>query len=85
MVPCANLMKTEIHFLDVGPAKFGDCILCRRGDDLILIAGGHPGEPTPQIIDNADDSGIVVVEKQGSLGSSKAMVFSRGLLKGKQG
>lgn len=34
----------EFHFLDVGPTKFGDCILCRRGDDLILIDGGHPGD-----------------------------------------
>jgi beta-lactamase superfamily II metal-dependent hydrolase len=37
-------MKMEFHFLDVGPTKFGDCILCRRGDDLILIDGGHPGD-----------------------------------------
>ncbi len=37
-------MKTEFHFLDVGPNKFGDCVLCRRGDEVILIDGGHPGD-----------------------------------------
>ncbi len=46
---------------------------------------GANASSTPQVLDEADDSGIVLVEKEGSSGASKAMVFSGGLLKGKQG
>lgn len=34
----------EIHFLDTGPNKYGDCIVCRNSGQLILIDGGHPGD-----------------------------------------
>jgi beta-lactamase superfamily II metal-dependent hydrolase len=34
----------EFFFLDVGPNMYGDSILCRKGADLILIDGGHPGD-----------------------------------------
>jgi hypothetical protein len=32
----------EIHFLDVGPKKYGDSILIRHGATTIFIDGGHP-------------------------------------------
>ncbi|MCW1926552.1 MBL fold metallo-hydrolase [Luteolibacter arcticus] len=32
----------EFFFLDVGPEEYGDCILCRKDGELILIDGGHP-------------------------------------------
>lgn len=34
----------EVHLLDMGAKKFGDCILCRRGARAILIDGAHPGD-----------------------------------------
>lgn len=34
----------EVHFLDVGPEKYGDSILIRHDDQTILIDGGHPGD-----------------------------------------
>jgi hypothetical protein len=42
--------------------------------------------PKSSLIDSTEDSGIVVVEKdQGQGGEAKAMVFSRGQIKGRQG
>jgi beta-lactamase superfamily II metal-dependent hydrolase len=34
----------EIHLLDMGVKKFGDCIVGRRGEITMLIDGGHPGD-----------------------------------------
>ena len=34
----------EIHLLDMGTVKFGDCILITNGDRKILIDGGHPSD-----------------------------------------
>jgi len=34
----------RIHLLDVGQAKYGDCILITRGNRRILIDGAHPGD-----------------------------------------
>jgi beta-lactamase superfamily II metal-dependent hydrolase len=34
----------EIHLLDVGTVKYGDCILITEGQQSILIDGGHPGD-----------------------------------------
>ncbi len=33
---------TEVHFLDVGDEKYGDCILLKIGGKTILIDGGNP-------------------------------------------
>lgn len=40
-MPIPNL---ELHFLDVGTTKYGDCILIRHGEKRILIDGAHPGD-----------------------------------------
>ncbi len=34
----------KVHFLDVGPKPYGDCILCQVGKKIILIDGAHPGD-----------------------------------------
>src|SRR3954447_1105015 len=34
----------EIYFLDVGQEKYGDCILCKEGNQTVLIDGAHPGD-----------------------------------------
>jgi beta-lactamase superfamily II metal-dependent hydrolase len=34
----------EVHFLDVGAIKYGDSILCRRGNTAVFIDGAHPGD-----------------------------------------
>jgi beta-lactamase superfamily II metal-dependent hydrolase len=34
----------EIHLLDMGTEKYGDCILITKGDKKILIDGAHPGD-----------------------------------------
>lgn len=31
----------EVHFLDVGPTKYGDCVLIRHDGNAILIDAGH--------------------------------------------
>lgn len=36
----------EIHFLDVGREKYGDCIFVRRGAMSALVDGGHLGNAT---------------------------------------
>ncbi len=33
----------KIHFLDVGPEKYGDCILIEHGQRFILVDGAHSG------------------------------------------
>lgn len=34
----------ELHLLDMGTEKYGDCILLTHGEKRILIDGGHPGD-----------------------------------------
>ena len=34
----------QIHLLDVGTEKYGDCIVCELGQRRILIDGAHPGD-----------------------------------------
>ncbi|HSG39143.1 MAG TPA: MBL fold metallo-hydrolase [Thermoanaerobaculia bacterium] len=34
----------QIHLLDMGAHKYGDCILCQIGRKVILIDGGHLGD-----------------------------------------
>lgn len=34
----------QVHLLDMGARKYGDCLLCRAGNKLILIDGGHLGD-----------------------------------------
>ena len=34
----------QIHLLDMGAEKYGDCILLTQGERTILIDGGHPGD-----------------------------------------
>jgi beta-lactamase superfamily II metal-dependent hydrolase len=34
----------EIHLLDMGTTKYGDCILIKNSKKTILIDGGHPGD-----------------------------------------
>ncbi len=34
----------EVHFLDVGNTKYGDCILITHDGKSILVDGGHPGD-----------------------------------------
>lgn len=36
----------QVHLLDMGAKKYGDCIVCRIGAKVILIDGGHPGDQT---------------------------------------
>ena len=38
------MKNLTIDFLDVGPTKYGDCILVRSDDKAILIDGAHPGD-----------------------------------------
>src|SRR5512134_1956583 len=33
-----------IHLLDMGPEKYGDCVLSLLGGKAILIDGAHPGD-----------------------------------------
>ncbi|GAB3227045.1 ComEC/Rec2 family competence protein [Spirosoma arcticum] len=39
----------QIHLLDVGTTKYGDCILITHNDHKILIDGAHPGD-RPRIL-----------------------------------
>ncbi|HYG65617.1 MAG TPA: MBL fold metallo-hydrolase, partial [Thermoanaerobaculia bacterium] len=41
-VDAANVF--QVHFLDMGSKKYGDCIVCLIGDKRILIDGGHLGD-----------------------------------------
>lgn len=34
----------EIHLLDMGTEKYGDCILIVKAGRVILIDGAHPGD-----------------------------------------
>ena len=34
----------QVHLLDMGTKKYGDCILCQIGEKVILIDGGHLGD-----------------------------------------
>lgn len=38
------MSQLTIDFLDVGPTKYGDCILIRGNGKTILIDGAHPGD-----------------------------------------
>ena len=40
----ATTNRTEVHLLDVGQTRYGDCILCIFGELTILIDGAHPGD-----------------------------------------
>jgi glyoxylase-like metal-dependent hydrolase (beta-lactamase superfamily II) len=34
----------DIHLLDVGQVKYGDCILITHGGQTVLVDAGHPGD-----------------------------------------
>src|SRR5262245_39422098 len=42
--PAEDAAGLTIHLLDMGSEKFGDSIVCRRGNRTILIDGGHQGD-----------------------------------------
>src|SRR5688500_5634309 len=37
----------KVHLLDVGEAKYGDCVLCQFGNTTVLIDGSHPEDHDP--------------------------------------
>jgi beta-lactamase superfamily II metal-dependent hydrolase len=39
--------RFKVHLLDVGEAKYGDCVLCQFGDTSVLIDGSHPEDHDP--------------------------------------
>ncbi|MCA1591082.1 MAG: MBL fold metallo-hydrolase [Acidobacteria bacterium] len=34
----------KVHLLDVGEKQYGDCVLCRFGDETVLLDGSHSGD-----------------------------------------
>lgn len=38
------LSRFAVHFLDMGTAKYGDCIVVEAGKTRVLVDGGHPGD-----------------------------------------
>jgi beta-lactamase superfamily II metal-dependent hydrolase len=36
--------RFAVHFLDMGTAKYGDCIVVEVGKTRVLVDGGHPGD-----------------------------------------
>jgi beta-lactamase superfamily II metal-dependent hydrolase len=38
-----DAIRTQVHFLDVGPEEYADAVLCQFGDQTVLIDGAHPG------------------------------------------
>ncbi|MFZ1935352.1 MAG: MBL fold metallo-hydrolase [Thermoguttaceae bacterium] len=40
--------RCEVHLIDVGETKYGECALCVFGDKSILIDGGHSNDFDPQ-------------------------------------
>jgi beta-lactamase superfamily II metal-dependent hydrolase len=41
----SDAVKTfQVHLLDMGARKYGDCLLCQIGKKVILIDGGHLGD-----------------------------------------
>lgn len=43
-MPAADAPKFQLHLLDMGLEKYGDCILCQIGGETILVDGGHQGD-----------------------------------------
>ncbi|HSK77947.1 MAG TPA: MBL fold metallo-hydrolase [Thermoanaerobaculia bacterium] len=43
----------QVHLLDMGAYKYGDCILCRIGPKVILVDGGHLGDQKRRHPDHA--------------------------------